>query len=240
MLVTMVYYARLEAVIIEALTLCNAYIDQCTILTVYHTSDWITPEGFVERAIPADEGARNKEDEVHNGKGERYPWWRRGSVAFHTGYKIRHWTNDVQKQDHRIRCKSHTHTHTHTQTYTHTLCPGLPGWAGNRRDIHPLTPESFCESLSSFWILWGVEKITEASALTIRLDATPSRPSMPPPPSSPQFYAKCPSCRNPPNLSWLGTGTKYAGLYTMHTCTAKYVSAVSRFFRAWKDWAQFI
>ena len=30
----------------------------------------------------------------------------------------------------------------------------------------------------------------------------------------PHFYAGCPSCRNPPNLSWLGTGTKYAGLHT--------------------------
>ena len=30
----------------------------------------------------------------------------------------------------------------------------------------------------------------------------------------PKFYAGCPSCRNPPNLSWLGTGTKYAGLHT--------------------------
>jgi len=29
----------------------------------------------------------------------------------------------------------------------------------------------------------------------------------------PHFYAGCPSCRNPPNLSWLGTGTKYAGLH---------------------------
>jgi len=26
------------------------------------------------------------------------------------------------------------------------------------------------------------------------------------------FFAGCPSGRNPPNLSWLGTGTKYAGL----------------------------
>ena len=25
------------------------------------------------------------------------------------------------------------------------------------------------------------------------------------------FYAGCPSLHNPPNLSWLGTGTKYAG-----------------------------
>jgi len=31
---------------------------------------------------------------------------------------------------------------------------------------------------------------------------------------SPPFYVGCPSCRNPPNLSWLGTGTKYAGLHT--------------------------
>jgi len=30
----------------------------------------------------------------------------------------------------------------------------------------------------------------------------------------PQFYAGCPSCRNPPNLCWLGTGTKYAGLHS--------------------------
>jgi len=28
------------------------------------------------------------------------------------------------------------------------------------------------------------------------------------------FYAKCPSCHNPPTLSWFGTGTKYAGLHT--------------------------
>jgi len=29
----------------------------------------------------------------------------------------------------------------------------------------------------------------------------------------PHFSAGCPSCRNLPNLSWLGTGTKYAGLH---------------------------
>jgi len=27
------------------------------------------------------------------------------------------------------------------------------------------------------------------------------------------FYAGCPSLHNPPNLSWLGTGTKYSGLH---------------------------
>jgi len=30
----------------------------------------------------------------------------------------------------------------------------------------------------------------------------------------PHFYAGCPSFCNPPTLSWLGTGTKYAGLHT--------------------------
>jgi len=33
---------------------------------------------------------------------------------------------------------------THTRTLTHNrltaVCPGLPGWAGTRRNIHPLTP----------------------------------------------------------------------------------------------------
>ena len=31
--------------------------------------------------------------------------------------------------------------------------------------------------------------------------------------SSTHFYAGCPSCCNPPNLCWLGTGTKYAALH---------------------------
>ena len=66
-----------------------------------------------------------------------------------------------------------------SQTHTHSrfmsLCPGLL-----------LTPET-CGSLSSFWILWGVEKITEASVPTVRLDVTPSGPLMPPRPSSPSF-----------------------------------------------------
>jgi len=26
-----------------------------------------------------------------------------------------------------------------------------------------------------------------------------------------RYYARCPSLQNPPNLSWLGTGIKYAG-----------------------------
>jgi len=57
-------------------------------------------------------------------------------------------------------------------------------------------------------------KITEADTLTICLGATPSGLISDPSPSSTHFYARCPSCRNPPTLSWLGTGTKYAGLHT--------------------------
>ena len=34
---------------------------------------------------------------------------------------------------------THTHTHTHTQPFN-GFCPGLPGWAGTRRNTHPLTP----------------------------------------------------------------------------------------------------
>jgi len=58
------------------------------------------------------------------------------------------------------------------------------------------------------------EKITEADTLTIRMGATPSGLISDPPPSSPHFYARCPSCCNPPTLSWLRTGAKYAGLHT--------------------------
>jgi len=47
-----------------------------------------------------------------------------------------------------------------------------------------------------------------ADALTIRLDATPSGLSVPPPPLSAHFYTERPFCRNPPNLSRLGKGTK--------------------------------
>jgi len=56
--------------------------------------------------------------------------------------------------------------------------------------------------------------ITEADTPTIPLGATPSGLISDPPPSYPHFYARCPSCLNPPNLSWLGAGTKYAGLHT--------------------------
>jgi len=56
-------------------------------------------------------------------------------------------------------------------------------------------------------------KITEADTSAIQLGATPSKPISDPVSSSPHFYAGCRSCCNPPNLSWLETGTKCAGLH---------------------------
>jgi len=37
---------------------------------------------------------------------------------------------------------------THTAVFM-ALFPGQSGWAGTRRDIHPLTPETCCGRLSS-------------------------------------------------------------------------------------------
>jgi len=63
----------------------------------------------------------------------------------------------------------------------------------------------YCLPSSGFY---GAGKDNGADALTIRLDATPSRLLVPPLPSFPHFYAECRFCCNPPNLSWLGTGIK--------------------------------
>jgi len=62
------------------------------------------------------------------------------------------------------------------------ICPGLPGSAGTRRDIHPLTPESCCGTLSSFWIFWGMGKIIEA--------CSPPRPDH-----------RCPHLHHPTNFT---------------------------------------
>jgi len=94
-----------------------------------------------------------------------------------------------------------TFTHnTHTNNHFTALIPGLPGWAGARRN-HLL--DSMVEG-----------EISEADTLTIRLGATPSGLISNPPPSSPIFYTGCPSSHNAADLSWLGTCNKYAGLHT--------------------------
>jgi len=66
-----------------------------------------------------------------------------------------------------------------------------------------------------FWIIWCKMKITQADTPTIRMDCHPIQTNWCPHLCHPHhFYARCPSWHNPPNLSWLGTGTKYAGLHT--------------------------
>jgi len=49
-------------------------------------------------------------------------------------YCLVRWMCGVKLQD-----KTHTHTHTHTTILRLCgICPGKPGWAGTRRNIHPL------------------------------------------------------------------------------------------------------
>jgi len=100
------------------------------------------------------------------------------------------------------RCHGYLHAkHTHTHCHFTVLCPDYPEWAGTRRD--------WCQE-SLFWILRGVRKIIEANDNPAGCHSIGTIEA--PISVIPQFYAGCPSCRSPPNLSWLGTGTKYAGL----------------------------
>jgi len=58
-------------------------------------------------------------------------------------------------------------------------------------------------------------KITQADALTIWMDCHPILTYWCPSLCRPHhFYARCPFWHNPPNLSRLGNGSKYAGLHT--------------------------
>jgi len=73
------------------------------------------------------------------------------------------------------------------------LFPGPPGWAGARRKL-----------LLDFMVLGRMTRITTDNpggchSIWISQQSTYI--------SLPIFYAVCPSCRNPPNLSWLGTDT---------------------------------
>jgi len=99
-----------------------------------------------------------------------------------------------------------THARTHACTHNHfkalwTVCVCV-------------VPEgTFCHLLDFL-----VQKtITQADAPTIRMDCHPIQTNWCLHLCHPHhFYAGCPSWHEPPNLSWLGTGTKYAGLHT-HT-----------------------
>jgi len=68
-----------------------------------------------------------------------------------------------------------------------------------------------------FWTFMVQKKITKANTQAIWVGATLSGLISDPPPSSPIFHARCPSCCNPLTLSWLGTSTKYVGLHTQYT-----------------------
>jgi len=85
----------------------------------------------------------------------------------------------------------HTHTHT-TITWPFSMTTRL----------------SQCQKKSSSGLYGAMEDNRG------RHTDTPSALIGNPPPSSLHFYARCPSCRNSPNLSWLGTCTKYACLHT--------------------------
>jgi len=72
---------------------------------------------------------------------------------------------------------------------------------------HPLSTSCIITHHLPDFMVQG--KITEADAPTIRLGATPSKLLVP---HLHLFYAKCPLCLNPPNLSWLRTGTYWCWL----------------------------
>jgi len=66
-----------------------------------------------------------------------------------------------------------------------------------------------------FWIFWSKMRITHSDAPTVWMDCHPIQTNWCPHLCHPHhFYVGCPSLHNPPNLSWLGTGTNYAGLRT--------------------------
>ena len=80
--------------------------------------------------------------------------------------------------------------------------PGLPGWAGARRNL-----------ILDFMMQGKKQRHTQWPSGWAPLHPD-SRLITDPSPSSPIFYAGCPSCRNPPTLPWLRTGSKYGGLHT--------------------------
>ena len=93
------------------------------------------------------------------------------------------------------------HTHTHTQPFYGPFFQDYPDELVQEEII-------FCA-----FMVQG--KITEAYTPTIRLGATPSGLISDRPLSSPPFLCQTPFLLQlSPTLSWLGSGTKYAGLHT--------------------------
>ena len=53
--------------------------------------------------------------------------------------QTKHNTHTYPRMHARMHIRTHTHAHT-TILWLSGFCLGLPGWAGTRRNIHPLTP----------------------------------------------------------------------------------------------------
>jgi len=96
----------------------------------------------------------------------------------------------------------HLGSKTLTLSHNHfmALFPGLPGWAGARRKTYSGLYGAREDNI-------GRHTNNLAGLHSIWTNRRPTFIFL-------HFYARCPSCRKPPNLSWLGTGTKYAGLHT--------------------------
>ena len=110
-----------------------------------------------------------------------------------------------------------------THNHFTALFPKLPGWASARR-----------KSSSGLYGTRADIRGKHTNNLALRHSIrTNQRPTS----LIPHFYAGYRSCRNPPNLSWLGTGTKYAGLHIQWlgfvaelTC---WLSSVDSYFSIW-------
>jgi len=96
-------------------------------------------------------------------------------------------------------------------THTHTTILELCSLDFVRDNPGELVPEDAFRHLLDFPVHM---KITQADTPTFRMDCHALQTNWCLHLCHPHhFYAGCPSWHNPPNLSWLGTGTKYAGLH---------------------------
>jgi len=117
------------------------------------------------------------------------------------------WLSCIQAPTHHTqnRCMKICHTHTCTQPFYCSVDFVL--WTtqlSRYQKVH----------FAIFWIFWSKMKITQADAPTIWMDCLSIQSNWCPHLCHPHyFYAGCLSLHNSPNLSWLGTGTKYAGLH---------------------------
>jgi len=136
------------------------------------------------------------------------------------------WLNQVwyQKQNYwQIECfyscflllSSHTHTHTHfTVLYILSQTTSVSWY----QKVH----------FTILSVFWCKMKITQADTRTIQMNFHLIQPNWCPHLCyAHNFYAGCASWHNRPNLSWFGTGTKYAGLHIAY-CRLGYIAACQR------------